>query len=102
MISRRRHFVTLASGDGVPDGLCVDADGFIWVALWGGSAVRRYRPDGTLDREVGLPVTQVTSCAFGGPDLDQLFITSAAGGLTESEPMPEASIPVQPGSPRRT
>ena len=97
MISRRRPFVTLAAGDGVPDGLCVDADGFIWVALWGGSAVRRYRPDGTLDREVRLPVTQVTSCAFGGPDLDELFITTAAGGLTEEEPMAGAIFRYRPG-----
>jgi len=97
MISRRRPFVTLAAGDGVPDGLCVDADGFIWVALWGGSAVRRYRPDGSLDREVRVPVTQVTSCAFGGPDLDELFITTAAGGLTKEEPMAGAIFRYRPG-----
>jgi sugar lactone lactonase YvrE len=97
MISRRRPFVTLPRGDGVPDGLCVDADGFVWVALWGGSAVRRYRQDGTLDREVRLPVTQVTSCAFGGPDLDELFITTAAGGLTQDQPMAGAIFRYKPG-----
>jgi len=96
-ISRRRPFVTLGPGNGVPDGLCVDADGCVWVALWGGAAVRRYRPDGTLDREVRLPVTQVTSCAFGGPDLDELFITTAAGGLTKEEPMAGAIFRYQPG-----
>jgi sugar lactone lactonase YvrE len=97
MISRRRPFVTLPRGDGVPDGLCVDADGFVWVALWGGSAVRRYRQDGTLDREVRLPVTQVTSCAFGGPDLDELFITTAAGGLSQDQPMAGAIFRYKPG-----
>jgi sugar lactone lactonase YvrE len=84
-VSRRRPFVTLARDEGVPDGLCVDADGHVWVALWGGSAVRRYRPDGTLDTEVRLPVTQVTSCAFGGRHLDELFITTAAGGLRDEQ-----------------
>jgi sugar lactone lactonase YvrE len=96
-ISRRRPFVTLSPGDGAPDGLCVDSDGFVWVALWGGSAVRRYRPDGTLDREVRLPVTQVTTCAFGGPDLDELFITTAAGGLAEEEPLAGAIFHYRPG-----
>lgn len=76
-ISRRRPFVNLSPDNGVPDGLCVDGDGHIWVALWGGGAVRRYRPDGTLEREVRLPVSNVTSCAFGGQELDELFITTA-------------------------
>jgi sugar lactone lactonase YvrE len=101
MVSQRRAFVTLSPDEGVPDGLCVDAEGFVWVALWGGSAVRRYRPDGTLDREVRLPVTQVTSCAFGGQDLDELFITTAAGGLSEeqlaAQPMAGALFRYQPG-----
>jgi sugar lactone lactonase YvrE len=85
MASRRRTFATLSPDDGVPDGLCVDADGHIWVALWGGGAVRRYRPDGALDREVRLSVTNVTSCAFGGSELDELFITTAAGDLNEEQ-----------------
>jgi len=100
-VSRRRPFVMVAAGDGVPDGLCVDADGYVWIALWGGAAVRRYRPDGALDREVRLPVSQVTSCAFGGQHLDELFITTAAGGLTEeqlaAQPMAGAIFRYRPG-----
>lgn len=59
-----------------PDGLVVDAEGFVWVAVWGAGEVRRYSPAGELDRVVGVPVANVTSCAFGGTDLDLLFITS--------------------------
>jgi sugar lactone lactonase YvrE len=76
-ISRRRPFVNLSPGDGAPDGLCVDGEGHVWAALWGGGAIRRYRPDGELEREVRLPVSNVTSCAFGGQELDELFITTA-------------------------
>ena len=83
--SNRRPFATLPSDAGLPDGLCVDAEAHVWVALWGGGAVRRYRPDGTLEREVKLPVTKVTSCAFGGRELDELFITTASSGLNEAQ-----------------
>lgn len=59
-----------------PDGLVVDAEGFVWVAVWGAGEVRRYDRDGELDRVVAVPTANVTSCCFGGPDLDLLFITS--------------------------
>jgi sugar lactone lactonase YvrE len=82
-LANRRVFVEIASADGSPDGLCTDADGAVWVALWEGGAVRRYLPDGSLDRvvEVGTPL--VTSCAFaasdgGADELDLLVITTAA------------------------
>jgi sugar lactone lactonase YvrE len=84
-ISNRRCFVTIEAADGCPDGLTVDAEGAVWLALWGGSAVRRYLADGTLDRVLRLPVTRPTTCAFGGPDLDDLYITSAAIKLSEAE-----------------
>lgn len=74
----RRALVGIDPSVGYPDGLTVDADGGIWVALWSGHAVHRYLPDGTLDRVVELPVSQVTACTFGGPDLDQLYVTTSA------------------------
>ena len=83
-VSRRRTFVELP-GPGRPDGLCVDAEGAVWVALWGGWSVERYLIDGRLDAVIPLPVAQVSSCAFGGPELDQLFITSAWVGLSDED-----------------
>ncbi len=61
--------------------MTVDDEGCLWVALWGGGAVRRYTPDGSLDAVVPLPASQVTSCAFGGQDGGDLYITTAARGL---------------------
>jgi len=81
-ISGRRRLITVDSADGSPDGMTVDDEGCLWVALWGGGAVRRYRPDGSLDIVVSLPASQVTSCAFGGRDGGDLYITTAACGLS--------------------
>jgi sugar lactone lactonase YvrE len=101
VLSHRRPFVEIASADGFPDGLIVDAEGFVWLCLWKGAAVRRYSPDGRLDRTIPMPVTQVTKCAFGGPDLDQLFVTTAWIGLTEAEraeqPLAGALFRIRPG-----
>jgi sugar lactone lactonase YvrE len=77
----RRPFVRIPKDVGAPDGLTVDAEGCVWVALWGGSAVHRYKPDGSLDRVVRVPVTRVTALTFGGPHLDELFITTSRDGL---------------------
>lgn len=76
-----RTVVSIPERHGMPDGMCVDDDGCLWVGLWGGSAVHRYTPRGELDGIIGLPVTQVTSCAFGGSDGHTLYITSAAHEL---------------------
>lgn len=73
----RRVFARVPPERGAPDGLTVDAAGFVWVALWGGAAVWRFTPDGRLDGAVELPVTQVTACTFGGPDLSRLYITTS-------------------------
>lgn len=68
-----------------PDGLCVDSQGCLWIALWGGSSVRRFSPKGEFVTEVRLPVTQVTSCTFGGASLSDLYITTASEGLSFEE-----------------
>ena len=81
----RRPFVVLPRGSGVPDGLAVDEDGCLWLALYGRGRVHRYRPDGELDGEVTLPVTNVTSCGFGGADGRSLFVTTATQELAPEE-----------------
>jgi sugar lactone lactonase YvrE len=98
-LSGRRPLMALGDGDsGSPDGLCVDADGFVWVALWGGSAVRRYSPDGRLDGVVELPVSQVTACTFGGDDLGTLYVTTSRQGYPAGEqPQAGALFAVRPG-----
>jgi sugar lactone lactonase YvrE len=78
-MGERRPFARLGSGETVPDGLAIDAEGGVWVAVWGGGVIQRYDPDGTLTGVVRLPAAFVTSCAFGGQELDELFITTAAG-----------------------
>ena len=73
----RRPFVHIDPDDGGPDGLTVDAEGGVWTALWGGSAVRHYDRDGALDEVIELPVPKVTACTLGGERLDRLFITTS-------------------------
>lgn len=85
----RRPFVRIDGALGAPDGLCVDSEGAVWVALWQGGAVHRYRPEGTLDGRVELPVTQVTACTFGGPGGDELYITTSRQDVPAGE-QPEA------------
>lgn len=86
-VGNRRQLALIEEGAGFPDGLTVDADGCVWVALWDGGAVRRYTPSGTLDRTITLPTVRPTACAFGGPDLTDLYITTARVGLSAPHPM---------------
>jgi sugar lactone lactonase YvrE len=83
-LMNRRPFVVTPDGLGNPDGLTVDAEGGVWVALYGGSAVRRYNPDGRLDEVVTLPVRQVTACTFGGDDLGELYVTTSRENLGQA------------------
>jgi sugar lactone lactonase YvrE len=83
--TNRRPFVVVPDAQGKPDGLAVDEQGFVWVALWDGWSVARYAPDGRLDRLVSLPVPRPTSLAFGGTDLRTLFITSARVRLSAAQ-----------------
>ena len=78
----RRVFLEVPPEDGLPDGLAVDDDGFVWIALHGSGTVRRYTPEGALDRVVEIPATQVTSLCFVGPSLDRIAVTSARYLLT--------------------
>jgi sugar lactone lactonase YvrE len=87
--SRRRVFVDLAGAPGAPDGLAIDEDDGLWVALWGGGAVHRYDARGVLTEVVELPVPKVTACAFGGHDGRTLYITTSREGLSVDE-YPEA------------
>jgi sugar lactone lactonase YvrE len=100
-IANRRPFVTIDAADGAPDGMTIDAEGGVWVALWGGGAVRRYDADGRLDLVIDLPVSHPTNCAFGGADLRDLYITTATIQLSPaqraSQPAAGALFRCRPG-----
>jgi sugar lactone lactonase YvrE len=83
-VANRRRQMELPRDWGLPDGMTVDAEGLLWVAFWGGFAVRRLAPDGRVASLVRFRVTHVTSCAFGGDDLGDLYVTSARGETTET------------------
>jgi sugar lactone lactonase YvrE len=99
-IADRHTVVEIPAKLGSPDGMTIDAQGGLWVALWGGSAVHRY-VDGRLDRVIPMPVSRPTSCAFGGPNLDELYVTSAWNGLSEAqrraEPLAGGLFRLRPG-----
>jgi sugar lactone lactonase YvrE len=80
-LARKRIFVRLPREDGYPDGMTVDAAGDVWVARFGGWGIDRYRADGSRAERIALPVANATSCAFGGPRHDRLFVTTARAGL---------------------
>jgi sugar lactone lactonase YvrE len=101
-VTNRRPFAVFdKEAEILPDGLTVDGEGCVWVALWGGSAVHRYTPEGELDRVLAMPTRQITSCAFGGPGLDDLYVTSAREWLEpavlEQEPDAGAVFVCRPG-----
>lgn len=84
-ITNRRPLVTLSPDEGHPDGMCVDEDGCIWLALSGTGQIRRITPAGAVDRTLHLPLSRVTSCAFGGASLDELYITSHSALMSDQD-----------------
>lgn len=85
-IRNPRTVVTIPEGGGVPDGMTIDTDGHLWVAQWGGWQVSKWNPHtGELLGKIAVPAAQVTSCAFGGADLDELYITTARTGLDDAK-----------------
>jgi sugar lactone lactonase YvrE len=84
-VTNRRVFVEIPQAAGMPDGLTVDSQGFVWAAHWGGWRVTRYDPAGKLEREIRVPVELVTCIGFGGENLDELYITTAWYNLSESQ-----------------
>ncbi len=84
-LSRRRTLVTVPDAEGYPDGLVVDAEGFLWSGHWQGFRVSRYAPDGRRERILEVPVPTATCMAFGGDSLQQLYITTAKKGLSPEQ-----------------
>jgi sugar lactone lactonase YvrE len=82
--SNRRPFARFRDEHGYPDGMTVDAEGCLWVAFWDGWCIRRVSPEGDVLQVIEMPVERPTSCAFGGPLLDRLFVTSARVGLNQN------------------
>lgn len=80
----RRTFVETTELGGLPDGATVDADGLVWVAIYGGAKVAAFRPDGSVERTIDMPTRLVSSVAFGGPDLDRLYVTTIAHAIDGS------------------
>ena len=80
-LSKRRRFATIPAGEGLPDGAAVDSEGCYWSARFMGHRIVRYRPDGTVDRVIAMPVTNATMMAFGGSDFRTLYITTGRGAL---------------------
>lgn len=101
-LSNERLFVDASSHPGKPDGSCVDAEGCLWNAEYGGARVVRYTPDGRIDRVVPVPVSNPTCCCFGGAKLDTLFVSTARQRLSEEqlvkEPLAGSVLAFRPGA----
>lgn len=105
-ISNKTVFATFEASEGTPDGLAIDAEGHLWCAMWDGWAIKRFTPDGQLDKTIDLPLPRPTSCAFGGDDLKTLYITSARIRLSATQiaaaPLSGSILSIQvdvPGAP---
>ena len=100
-LGQKQLVADTSDGPGAPDGSAVDEDGFLWNAQWGAGRVVRYAPDGRIDRVLQMPVSQPSSCAFGGSDLSTLYVTSAREGLSEAalakEPLAGSLLAIDTG-----
>jgi sugar lactone lactonase YvrE len=100
-VRSRLPFVKAGAVPGKPDGATVDEHGFVWNARFGAGLIARFAPDGTLDSTIKLPVSQPTSCAFGGEDLGTLFITTATQNLSSTarlaQPLAGLVLATRPG-----
>ena len=86
MLTERKECIHIPETMGIPDGMCMDAEGMLWIAHWGGGQVSRWNPrKGQLLEKIHVPAQQVTSCCFGGKDLNVLYMTTARGGLTKEQ-----------------
>lgn len=99
---RNERVVVENEGAGVFDGMAIDAEDTLWIAVYGGACVKRYNPqDGALVRELQLPMDNVTSCAFGGAKLDELYVTSACQGFDaaarRAQPLAGSLVRLDPG-----
>jgi sugar lactone lactonase YvrE len=100
-IANKRDFLRFKEGEGYPDGMTVDAEDHLWIAHFGGSRVSRFAPTGACVQQVAMPVTNITNCAFGGENLDRLFVTSASIALSDEQrrqqPLAGSLFEVNPG-----
>lgn len=100
-LSNRQHFATIPPVLGIPDGAAIDAQGGYWCALHGGGRLRRFLPDGSIDRDIEMPISQPTMCAFGGQEFETIYVTSASDRLTpeqkQREPLAGALFGLTPG-----
>src|SRR5262245_10774287 len=100
-IEHRRVLATIPAEEGSPDGLCLDSEGFLWVAHWNGWRISRFDPEGRRERQVRMPVPHPTCPCFGGANLDRLYVTSAATDLDratlEAAPLSGSLFVMEPG-----
>lgn len=100
-LNNKKLFAHFDEKDGSPDGMTTDSEGYLWIALWGGSGIVRFSPDGKRDRFIPLPVSLVTSCCFAGDKFDRMFVTTAKIGLTPEqlakEPHAGSFFEIDPG-----
>lgn len=85
IISNQNTFIVVPEGEGAPDGMTVDAEGYLWSARWGGSCLVRYSPDGSEERRIHFPVRKISSVTFGGKDYTDIYVTTAGGNNRREE-----------------